>query len=72
MKQTTLYQALLDTGYKIDHHESDLYVEESPTTVAMCKAHGKHFTYFRSQIDGKIWLDVPFAYDPFWEKKEAL
>lgn len=26
---------------------------------------------FISQIDKTLWYDIPFAYDPFWEKVEA-
>ena len=26
-------------------------------------------TRFRSPIDGCLWFDIPFNYDPFWNKK---
>lgn len=66
----SLYQALKAAGVRTDHHESDLYVLDTPIARALLASHGKKASGFTSQIDGKRWLDVPFAYDPFWAKKE--
>ena len=76
----TLYQDCIKLGLKIDSHESDLYIEDTPQARELLAKHAKRGkrTYtvdgfnvakFYSQIDGKPWLDVPFAYDPFWESK---
>ena len=35
----------------------------------MVKKYGYEFSSFTSNIDGKRWIDVPFAYEPFWKKK---
>jgi hypothetical protein len=65
----SLYQDLLAAGIPTDHHESDLYVLDTPTARSLIARHGKKGSGFKSQIDGLRWIDVPFAYDPFWEKK---
>jgi argininosuccinate synthase len=67
----SLYQALLAAGIQTDHHESDLYVLDTPIARALIAKSGLAMAKpFTSQIDGKRWLDVPFAYEPFWEKKK--
>jgi len=39
--------------------------------VETIKRYGYKFETFKSDLDGKRWLDVPFAYEPFWEKKSS-
>lgn len=53
----------------IDHHESDLYIRDTPTTRALVRQFGLNSSTFTSKVDGQRWLDVPFAYEPFWDKK---
>lgn len=67
----SLYQDLRDAKIPTDHHESDLYVLDTPVARALIAKHGKKGSGFTSQIDRKRWLDVPFAYDPFWKKKSG-
>lgn len=68
----TLYTALVAAGIATDHHESDLYFFISPGSVVILadfpaqKAVAKAFI---SEIDGKAWFDVAFAYDPFFQAK---
>ena len=52
----------------IDHHESDLYVRATPETRAIVKASGKSHSFFKANDDGRVWIDVPFEYDPFWAR----
>lgn len=66
---SSLYRDLQAAGIPTDHHESDLYVLDTPAARALIAKHGKRGSGFTSQIDHKRWLDVPFAYEPFWEKK---
>lgn len=52
---------------EIDHHESDLYVKRTQASQAIvqhCNRSG--IGCFRHQ--GAAWWDIPFAYEPFWEK----
>ena len=65
----TLYEDLVAAGIPTDHHESDLYVLDTPEARALLAKHSKQGSGFVSQIDRRRWLDVPFAYDPFWAKK---
>lgn len=55
-------------GIEIDHHESDLYVRDTPRARAILKERDLKFKTFRDS-NGDPWLDVPFAYEPFWEGK---
>ncbi len=61
MNQGSLYEELRDSGAKLDNHESDLYVKDSPEVRAIIVQHNFGYTAFRSQIDGNMWLDIPFA-----------
>lgn len=65
----SLYKDLVRARIPIDHHESDLYVLDTPQARETIKKYGYKFETFKSNLDGKRWIDVPFAYEPFWEKK---
>jgi hypothetical protein len=54
---------------EIDHHESDLYVLDTPAVREILRTHGRTATPFKSDIDQKIWLEIPFAYTPFWTER---
>ena len=77
-----LYEELKAAGCKLDHHESDLYVKADANALAILQRHGKggyvrsrkgdRFNLagcdlFRSNIDGELWIDVPFMFKPFWD-----
>ena len=67
----SFYQTIKDlvpAGF-IDHHESDLYVRDTPMVRAVIRQFGRESSAFTSKVDGHRWLDVPFAYEPFWDKK---
>ena len=66
----SLYQTLVDAGIQTDHHESDLYVLNTPEARTILTQDGRTFTAFRSQVDGRSWLDVPFAYEPWWTARQ--
>lgn len=68
----SLYQALVDAKCEIDNHESDLYVKATPEVEKIIRQHACNASRFVSQIDGSLWWDVPFAYEPFWEAKAKL
>ena len=52
-----------------DHHESDLYLLATPEAWSAMKQHEKRGQLFRSEIDGKLYYDIPFAYEPWWIAK---
>lgn len=68
-----LYTALTEAGIPTANHESDLYFKFTPHSMQILDKYpleagnAKRFT---NNIDGKIWVDVPFAYTPFWEAKQ--
>jgi len=74
---STLYQQLLDAGVSVDHHESDLYCAVTDASTKLIQEYYsvperksyKRATVFVDAITGKPWYSVPFAYDPFWDKK---
>lgn len=70
----SLFSRLKDTGCQIDSWQSDLYVPVAPETQAAIEAFEaeggiSNKTTFVSQIDGKRWYDLPFAYQPYWDEK---
>lgn len=67
----TLYDAIVAAGIPHEHHESDLYVPRTEAALKLVKASGLRYASFRDAIDGQPWLDIPFAYEPFWEAARA-
>ena len=75
----SLYEQLKAAGCAIDHHESDLYVRDSETARKIIKAgndasrkanSGQRWaTSTFTGTDGHRWIDIPFAYDPWWQKR---
>jgi hypothetical protein len=69
----SLYQDLVDAGVKIDHHESDLYFQATEKSLAILAKYPEKkeiASPFIDSIEHKPWIDIPFAYLPFWEKKK--
>lgn len=71
----TLYQTLDQAGLRIESHESDLHVERTTEAFKIIKSFPLHYKNCSTFIEilpnkmRKFWLDVPFAFDPFWEGK---
>lgn len=55
-----------------DHHESDLYLRDTPQARELLKSANASFTVFRSTLDNKQWLDIPFAYWPHLNRRKAV
>jgi len=43
---------------EIDSHETDLYIKHTPERYNKVKSYGVEV--FRSNIDGKLWIELPF------------
>jgi hypothetical protein len=70
MSNKTIYAAMLAAGVPIDHHASDLYVKDTPITRGVLQEYPDQCrSTFRSQIDDERWIDLPFAFDSFWEAR---
>lgn len=67
----SFYDQVKAAGIAYDHHETDLYVPVNDDTRKLVEAYRfkSNVTQFTSQIDGKRWFDIPFAYLPAWEAK---
>lgn len=62
---------------EIGNHESDLHFKDTPDTRRVVgnyqDAGGAAIPQmFTSEIDGQPWFEVPFAYDPFWQRQNDL
>lgn len=72
--EETLYAALVAAGIQIANHESDLYFPITPESTAILarfplqKGNAKTFRNQAPPNVGERWYDVPFAYQPFWDK----
>jgi hypothetical protein len=67
----SIYTDIKAADLPTDSHESDLYVKDSPEAREILAEHGKkvdgwNVQGFKSAIDGAHWLDIPFAFDPWW------
>ncbi len=67
----SLYRDLVAAGIPLDSHESDLYALATPEAVAIVTRSREYFESFISELDGRRWLDVPFAFEPWWERRAA-
>jgi len=69
----SLYDELKAAGCPMDSHESDLYVYASPEAVAILERHPERrsVTKFYTDTVEPVgwWLDIPFAYAPWWRKR---
>jgi hypothetical protein len=72
MDNRSIYQQMLEISVPIEHHESDLHVPATQKTQAIINDYE-----FKSNVQRYIgenqqaWFDIPFAYDPFWERLSA-
>lgn len=71
MRPGSIYDQMKASGIPIDSHESDLYAkvtDESREIVREYPFKG-NVRVFKSEVDGTLWYDIPFAYTPWWEKR---
>jgi len=64
-----VYDALKEAGCKMDNHESDLYVEDTETSRDIIARYDLKAKPFTSQVDQGPWLELPFMFQPFWDRK---
>ena len=68
----TLYEQAVERMNKdeIRYHESDLYLKVTPVSLALIDKYEfrSNVTRFTSQIDRRLWFEIPFAYDPYWKR----
>lgn len=66
---TDLHGLLLAAGVPVFGHESDLHCPQNDLSVAIVQASGCKFSVFMSKIEKVYFLDVPFQFSPYWDKK---
>jgi hypothetical protein len=75
--KTSLYADLIAAGVPVSNHESDLYFPDTPEALRILdlypleKRNSKRFKNQRPPNVGELWVDVPFAFIPFWERVSA-
>lgn len=76
MNTPTLYDEIKAAGIPLACHESDLYFRACPESAEILarhplqKANATRFTNEAEPHKGERWVDVPFAYAPFWDRKQ--
>jgi hypothetical protein len=72
---TTLYEELIASGIEVASHCSDLYFPDTAETRAILeryplqKSNATRFTNQAPPNVGQRWVDVPFAYQPYWAER---
>ena len=73
MKTPSLYAEITAAGIPTGSHASDLYFPDTPESRAILNRHPtqrKNAKTFANQAPpnvGERWIDVPFAFEPFWD-----
>jgi len=66
---TTLYEQALKAGLEINNHESDLHIKYTPEARKLVNEYKQYKHSCFIGADGQLWIEVPFAFEPFWETK---
>ena len=70
----SIYEEMKKAGVVTANYCSDLYAEVNEASRAIVAAYEfkQNVTTFQSAIEGEgLFFDIPFAFDPEWEKREA-
>jgi len=70
----SIYERLISAGCVVEGRESDLHTPATPEALRLIREFRHDGTgdlrlahnVYVSRIDGSRWVEVPFAYDPFW------
>lgn len=67
-----LYKDLVNAGVEVSSHESDLYFRPTEKALAIFNKYPhlkKNSSKFNADDGSGVWIEVPFHYDPYWEKR---
>lgn len=70
----SLFGVIRAAGIKYASHETDLYLPDTAQVRAILDnfpTNKANATRFQNQVEGGTWIDIPFAYLPAWEAKQA-
>lgn len=70
----SLYERLVEAGCETDSYQSDLYVRETEIAKQIIRdfeseggiSNKENFT---SDRDGQRWIELPFAFKPYWDAR---
>lgn len=67
-----IFNQVKRAGIPYANHASDLYIPVNSYTSKLVDQYEyrSNITTFKSQIDGLLWYDIPFAYLPYWSAKQ--
>jgi hypothetical protein len=68
----SLFSDVLAAGIPHASHESDLYLPDTQPVRDILVRHPewlRNVERFQNQVEGACWIDIPFAYDPWWEAR---
>lgn len=70
----SIYQAIEKLGLEYETHESDLYLKVTEESMIIMEAYAYKSTVdlFKSEIDGTMWFDIPFAYTPYFKRNRIV
>ena len=67
----SVYTELVEAGVEVSSHASDLYFPATPFTEALVRANPElGFVVFHDRVTNKPAFELPFGYDPYWEKRD--
>ena len=68
-----IFAKVIARKIEYSNHESDLYIPVTPETTDLVKSYPymTNVTTFVSQIERKLYYDIPFAYKPWWDVRMA-
>jgi hypothetical protein len=69
-----IFVKVKELGIPYANHESDLYIPVTEQTRQLMHDYefASNVTVFQNQVTNTAWYDVPFAYLPYWEAKQAV
>jgi hypothetical protein len=69
-----IFEEIQAAAIPMANHESDLYFECNPASRAILNRHPDKKQIARGFIHQQLktrWIEVPFAYLPWWEKRQS-
>lgn len=74
----TLFEEIVERGIPYKNHESDLYIPATEETTDLINRYYRSnvklsgcVSFFTNRVEGGLWYDIAFAYQPFWEGKRG-
>lgn len=63
-----IFERVKERGIQYNNWQTDLYIPVNDETKALIEQYEfrRNITTFVSNIDHKLWYDIPFAYTPGW------